>query len=186
VGQHLAGSEGRLISAVASRLRFRSQAAAPRRRTRHLLALPTGIVTLTCFVVPLGLILVYSFGSENLVDFNVDSGMGERSVAGAPGLPAGADVVVVVRPEELELAPAQGGEDAIVAEVIDVAFQGAQRTRPPALGGARRSRGGDVRRRARARTRSPGRPGLPRRARVGGAGRVLASRLALDSRRAAA
>jgi hypothetical protein len=137
VGQHPAGSEGRLISAVTSRLRFRSQAAAPRRHTRHLLALPTGIVTLTCFVVPLGLILVYSFGSENLVDFNVDSGMGERSVAGAPGLPAGADVVVVVRPEELELAPAQGGEDAIVAEVIDVAFQGAQRTvrlRSAALG----------------------------------------------------
>ena len=74
MGQHLAGSEGRLISAVRSRLRFRSQAAAPRRQARHLLALPTAIVTLGCFVVPLGLIVVYSFGSENLVNFNVDFG----------------------------------------------------------------------------------------------------------------
>jgi spermidine/putrescine transport system permease protein len=38
------------------------------------LALPTGLVTLACFVVPLGLILVYSFGSENLITFNVDFG----------------------------------------------------------------------------------------------------------------
>ncbi len=41
---------------------------------RSLLALPTGIVTLACFLVPLGLILVYSFGTENLISFNVDFG----------------------------------------------------------------------------------------------------------------
>jgi ABC-type spermidine/putrescine transport system permease subunit I len=33
--------------------------------------LPTGIVTLACFVIPLGLILVYSFGTEDLISFNV-------------------------------------------------------------------------------------------------------------------
>jgi spermidine/putrescine transport system permease protein len=38
------------------------------------LALPTGVVTLTCFLIPLGLILVYSFGSDNLVTLNVDFG----------------------------------------------------------------------------------------------------------------
>jgi ABC-type spermidine/putrescine transport system permease subunit I len=41
------------------------------RGARHLLSLPTAIVTLACFVIPLGLIFVYSFGSENLVSFNV-------------------------------------------------------------------------------------------------------------------
>ena len=45
-----------------------------RRSARHLLALPTGLVTLTCFLIPLGLILVYSFGTENLISFNVDFG----------------------------------------------------------------------------------------------------------------
>jgi spermidine/putrescine transport system permease protein len=45
-----------------------------RRGTRHLLALPTGLVTIACFLVPLGLILVYSFGTENLITFNVDFG----------------------------------------------------------------------------------------------------------------
>ncbi len=43
-------------------------------RTRHLLSLPTAVVTLACFLVPLGLVLVYSFGSENLISFNVDFG----------------------------------------------------------------------------------------------------------------
>jgi spermidine/putrescine transport system permease protein len=38
------------------------------------LALPTGLVTLACFVIPLGLIFVYSFGSENLINFNVEFG----------------------------------------------------------------------------------------------------------------
>ncbi len=31
-------------------------------------------MTLACFVIPLGLIFVYSFGSENLINFNVDFG----------------------------------------------------------------------------------------------------------------
>lgn len=74
MGQHLAGSE----SGVATT----SSPSAPRRRTtrglgrgaRHLLALPTGIVTIACFVIPLGLIFVYSFGTENLISFNVDFG----------------------------------------------------------------------------------------------------------------
>jgi spermidine/putrescine transport system permease protein len=35
---------------------------------------PTVLVTVVCFLVPLGLILVYSFGSENLISFNVDFG----------------------------------------------------------------------------------------------------------------
>jgi ABC-type spermidine/putrescine transport system permease subunit I len=51
------------------------RAAAPRRlgrgALRHLLVLPTAILTVVCFAVPLGLIAVYSFGSENLVTFNV-------------------------------------------------------------------------------------------------------------------
>jgi ABC-type spermidine/putrescine transport system permease subunit I len=38
---------------------------------RHALVLPTAILAVVCFVVPLGLIAVYSFGSENLVTFDV-------------------------------------------------------------------------------------------------------------------
>jgi ABC-type spermidine/putrescine transport system permease subunit I len=41
---------------------------------RNLLALPTVLVTVGCFLVPLALILVYSFASENLVSFNVSFG----------------------------------------------------------------------------------------------------------------
>ena len=41
---------------------------------RHLLALPTVAVTVGCFAVPLALVLVYSFGSVNLVSFNVEFG----------------------------------------------------------------------------------------------------------------
>jgi spermidine/putrescine transport system permease protein len=42
-----------------------------RRGAQHLLSLPTVVVTLACFVIPLGLIFFYSFGSENLVSFNI-------------------------------------------------------------------------------------------------------------------
>lgn len=42
--------------------------------SRQLLALPTVLITLVCFLVPFGLILVYSFGSENLISFNVEFG----------------------------------------------------------------------------------------------------------------
>ncbi len=56
--------------------------AAPRQRrplrlgraARHLLALPTGVVTLACFVAPLVLILIYSFATEDLISFNVRFG----------------------------------------------------------------------------------------------------------------
>ncbi len=52
--------------------------AAPRRRpldtgrvARLALLAPTLVITVVCFIMPLGLIAVYSFGSVNLVDFNV-------------------------------------------------------------------------------------------------------------------
>ena len=53
--------------------------AEPRRRrlpavsglSRHALLLPTLIITAVCFVIPLGLIAVYSFGTVNQVSFNV-------------------------------------------------------------------------------------------------------------------
>lgn len=41
---------------------------------RHGLVLPTALLTLTCFLVPLGLIAVYSFGSVDLVSFEVHFG----------------------------------------------------------------------------------------------------------------
>jgi spermidine/putrescine transport system permease protein len=50
----------------------------PRRRpaalsglSRHALLLPTLIITVLCFVIPLGLIAVYSFGTVNQVSFDV-------------------------------------------------------------------------------------------------------------------
>jgi spermidine/putrescine transport system permease protein len=52
--------------------------AAPRRRrvdpgrlARFALLVPTLLITTICFIVPLGLIALYSFGSVNQVDFNV-------------------------------------------------------------------------------------------------------------------
>ena len=50
------------------------------RYVRHLLLLPTALLTVVCFVIPLVLIAVYSFGSENLVTFNVFFGKGRTSV----------------------------------------------------------------------------------------------------------
>jgi spermidine/putrescine transport system permease protein len=70
----VAGSEGGLVSAAVTKVPRRFTSAGLRRGARHLLALPTGLVTLTCFLIPLGLILIYSFGSENLITFNVDFG----------------------------------------------------------------------------------------------------------------
>jgi spermidine/putrescine transport system ATP-binding protein len=55
-------------------------------------------------------------------------GVGERRVSGADGLEQGASVVVVVRPEDLELTTASSGIGTIDATVVDVAFLGAQRT----------------------------------------------------------
>jgi ABC-type spermidine/putrescine transport system permease subunit I len=43
----------------------------PSRYARLALLAPTLAITLVCFVVPLGLIALYSFGSVNQVDFNV-------------------------------------------------------------------------------------------------------------------
>ncbi len=55
-------------------------------------------------------------------------GVGERSVSGAAGLTPGAEVTVVVRPEELELSTASTAPAVIAATVTDVAFLGSQRT----------------------------------------------------------
>jgi spermidine/putrescine transport system ATP-binding protein len=55
-------------------------------------------------------------------------GVGERSVSGAQDLDPGTRVVVVIRPEELELTKPSNGPGVIAATVIDVAFLGAQRT----------------------------------------------------------
>ncbi|MGI8714061.1 MAG: ABC transporter permease [Solirubrobacteraceae bacterium] len=69
----MAGSEGGVatVAPTTPAHRRRSQL---RRSARHLLALPTGLVTIGCFLAPLVLILVYSFGTENLISFNVDFG----------------------------------------------------------------------------------------------------------------
>jgi hypothetical protein len=52
-------------------------------------------------------------------------GVGARRGRGAPGLATGADVVVVVRPENLRIVAAG---DLLQATVVDVAFLGAERT----------------------------------------------------------
>jgi len=43
----------------------------PGRLARFALLVPTLLITTICFIVPLGLIALYSFGSVNQVDFNV-------------------------------------------------------------------------------------------------------------------
>ena len=50
------------------------QAAGRRRMLGHLLLVPTALWTLAFFLIPLVLITVFSFGTENLVTFNVDFG----------------------------------------------------------------------------------------------------------------
>ena len=72
-------------------------------------------------------------------------GMGERSVSGAQNLNPGTPVVVVIRPEELDLVTPSDGPGVIVATVVDVAFLGAQRTvrlESPAVGPLVASTGG--------------------------------------------
>jgi spermidine/putrescine transport system ATP-binding protein len=72
-------------------------------------------------------------------------GVGERSVSGARNLSPGTRVVVVIRPEVLELTTASNGPGAMVATVLDVAFLGAQRTvrlEAPAVGQLVASTGG--------------------------------------------
>ena len=55
--------------------------------------------------------------------------IGERTVAGPPGIAIGARVVILVRPEDVDVvAPAVAGQNGIPATVIDAAFLGAQRT----------------------------------------------------------
>jgi spermidine/putrescine transport system ATP-binding protein len=51
---------------------------------------------------------------------------GERAVAGPADLAERDDVIVVVRPEDLQVAPAGGA--GLQATVVDIAFLGAQRT----------------------------------------------------------
>jgi spermidine/putrescine transport system permease protein len=74
VGEHLAGDQGGVAVGALTHAPPRRRPRLPTRSARHLLVLPTGIVTLACFLAPLALILVYSFGSENLVSFNVNFG----------------------------------------------------------------------------------------------------------------
>ncbi len=74
MGEYLAGNQGGVAGEVLADARPRRGSLVPRRAAHHLLALPTGLITLVCFVAPLVLILVYSFASENLVSFNVDFG----------------------------------------------------------------------------------------------------------------
>ncbi len=64
-------------------------------------------------------------------------GVGERAVSGPAGLVAGAETVLVVRPEELRIDAGQAVSAGLPATVVDVAFLGAQRTvrlDSPALG----------------------------------------------------
>jgi spermidine/putrescine transport system ATP-binding protein len=66
-------------------------------------------------------------------------GVGVRGVPGPDGLAAGAEVLVLVRPENLQLSdyPADGRAD-LAASVVDAAFLGAERTvrlDSPVLGG---------------------------------------------------
>ena len=75
-------------------------------------------------------------------------GVGERRVSGAGGLAQGAAVVVVVRPEDLELSSTPAEPGVIAATVVDVAFLGAQRTvrlESPAVGGLVASTSGGAR-----------------------------------------
>jgi ABC-type spermidine/putrescine transport system permease subunit I len=74
VGEHLAGNQSGVATEVPTSDQPRRRSRAPGRVARHALALPTGLVTLACFVAPLVLILVYSFGTENLISFNVEFG----------------------------------------------------------------------------------------------------------------
>src|SRR5215831_6419227 len=50
------------------------QAAGRRRLLGHLLVVPTAVWTVAFFLIPLVLITVFSFGTENLVTFDVDFG----------------------------------------------------------------------------------------------------------------
>jgi spermidine/putrescine transport system ATP-binding protein len=56
-------------------------------------------------------------------------GVGPRTVPGPAGLANGADVIVVVRPENLHLGePSPNGEQGLAADVVDASFLGAERT----------------------------------------------------------
>jgi ABC-type Fe3+/spermidine/putrescine transport system ATPase subunit len=55
-------------------------------------------------------------------------GVGERPASGPEGLTAGAEAVLVVRPEELRLDADGAVAGGLAATVVDVAFLGAQRT----------------------------------------------------------
>ncbi len=67
----MARGEGGVASAPVERAAAAPSRAWTGRALRHLLVLPTAVLTIVCFVIPLGLIAVYSLGSENLVTFNV-------------------------------------------------------------------------------------------------------------------
>ena len=58
----------------------------------------------------------------------VIDGVGERLASGPEGWAAGAQTVLIIRPEELRLEPNASAAEGIAARVVDVAFLGAQRT----------------------------------------------------------
>jgi spermidine/putrescine transport system ATP-binding protein len=59
--------------------------------------------------------------------YRVDvAGLGERTVAGPPGVMPGASVVVIIRPEDVEVGE-QGSANGLAATIVDVAFLGAHR-----------------------------------------------------------
>jgi len=56
-------------------------------------------------------------------------GIGEQTVVGPPGLAIGGRVVILIRPEDVDVAaPGSGAPAGLAATVIDAAFLGAQRT----------------------------------------------------------
>ena len=65
-------------------------------------------------------------GSSGVYTVDID-GIGSRRVPGPDGIPSGAEVVVVVRPENLRATPAES-RNGLTATVIDAAFLGAVRT----------------------------------------------------------
>ncbi len=125
---------------------IRSEAPAPalrslrarrlRRASRHLLAVPSVGWTLLFFVAPLGLLFVYSFGSTNLITYQVDFGWTLSNYSGifqsvylepilrSFALSAGATVacLVVGFPVAYTIARARGRRQALLLLLVMIPF----------------------------------------------------------------
>jgi spermidine/putrescine transport system ATP-binding protein len=68
--------------------------------------------------------------SADASGYRIDvDGIGARTVPGPPGIAVGARVVILVRPEDVDVVAAgNGADEGVAATVIDAAFLGAQRT----------------------------------------------------------